>query len=68
MPIHNSIQMQIVNLNQSKKFIDEFNKNKISEELLSSCHKAGKLFSSDKLSNLSPLSLKNSSPTKTTLK
>ena len=41
---HTSNQIQIIKQDQSKKFVVEFSKNIVSDELLPSRHKAGRLF------------------------
>lgn len=40
-------RMTVINEQESRKFIREFNKNKVSTEFLDSCKKAGKLFNKD---------------------
>ena len=41
-------KITLVRAEHSKKFIEEFNKNKVSEEFLESCKKAGELFGKKK--------------------
>lgn len=37
-------RMAVIKRQDSQEFVREFNKNKVTEELLESCKKAGKLF------------------------
>lgn len=41
-------KVMVLNAQESRTFIDEFNKNKVTKEFLSSCKKAGKLFNKGK--------------------
>lgn len=45
-PVSN--RMAVVKQENSREFVREFNKNKVSAEFLKSCKKAGKLFGRDK--------------------
>lgn len=40
-------RMTVISEQESRKFIYEFNKNKVTAEFLNSCKKAGKLFNKD---------------------
>ena len=45
-PVSN--RMAVIKQENSREFVREFNKNKVSEEFLKSCKKAGKLFGRNK--------------------
>lgn len=40
--------LHLIKLKDKDKFIEEFNKNKISDEFIEKCKRAGKLFKKDK--------------------
>lgn len=41
-------RMSVIKKQESQEFVREFNKNKVSEDFLDSCKKAGKLFEKEK--------------------